>query len=184
MFQLVCYLLDGITVDQAARRCKLFYEIKVNAPKLFLNRDPESKEVEQCTRSQNIFFLPLTPAGRSVIYLSLIDFRASTWHFDESSKTCLMVCEECICNHGPTKGIEFLIDMKGATLTHLTRPNLKTVVTMIKYAFYACPAFIKGVHILNTPSFFDTIIKLFLKPFIKRELKDLVSLKRSTNILY
>lgn len=171
----MCYLLDGITVDQAAKRCKLFYEIKVNNSKLFLNRDPDSKEVQQCLKSQNCFFLPITPEGKLVIFLSLIDLKASNWHFDESAKTCLMVCEECICINGPTKGIDFLIDMKGTTLAHLTRPSFKTVVTMIKFAFYACPAYIKGIHILNTPSFFDMIIKLFFKPFINKELKDLVS---------
>lgn len=174
-FQLLCFLLEGIKIETAAKRVKLFYEIKVKNPNLFKNRDPESQEIQQCLRSQNFFFLPLTPEGKSVIYLGLIDFRASSWHFDESSKTCLMLCEQCICNHGPSKGVEFLIDMKGATLSHLTKPNIKTIISIIQFAFYACPANIKAIHVLNAPSFFDTIVKLFLKPFIKIELKDLVS---------
>lgn len=178
----MCYLLEGLTVDQAAKRVKLFYEIKVNNPHLFQKRDPESKEMQQCLRSQHFFFLPVTSAGKSVVFLSLIDFKASSWHFDESAKTCIMLCEQCICNHGPTKGVDFLIDMKGATLSHLTKPNIKTIVSMIKFAFYACPALITGVHIFNTASFFDMIVKLFLKPFINKEFKELVSLRKTKNM--
>ena len=147
----------------------------MNNPHLFKVRDPESPEIQQCLRSQNYFYMPVTPNGKSVLHVSLIDFKSSSWCFDSCVKTFIMLCEMCLIKQGPQKGLIFVVDMKGATLSHLTKPSIKTVITIIKFAFYACPIIVSEVHVLNAPSFFGIIIKLFLKPFMNREFKNLVS---------
>lgn len=174
-FQLLCFLFEGYNLDNAANRVKLYYEIKLNNPHLFKVRDPESPEVQQCLRSQNYFYMSATPEKKSVLYVSLIDYRASSWCFDNFVKTFIMLCESCLISQGPQKGLIFVIDMKGASLAHLSKPNIKTVITIIKFAFYASPILISAVHILNTPSFFHIIMKIFLRPFISREFEKLVS---------
>lgn len=171
----MCFLFEGRELIKVAERVKLYYEIKVNNPHLFKVRDPKSSEIQQCLQSQNYIFMPVTPDGKSVIHMSLIDFKASSFCFDACVKTLIMMCETCLIEHGPQKGMIIIIDMKGATLSHLTRPSIKTVVTSIKFAFSACPIIITAVHILNAPSFFGLIVKLFLRPFMNREFQHLVS---------
>lgn len=171
----MCFLFEGCNLNKVAERVKLYYELKVNNPHLFKIRDPESPEIQQCLRSQNYFFMPVTPDGHSVIHLSLIDFNASSFRFDAIVKTFVMLCESCFIEQGPRKGLIFVIDMKGASLSHLTKPSIRTVITSIKFAFSACPIIVSAIHILNAPSFFGLIIKMFLRPFVNKEFHDLVS---------
>ncbi|CAO1407078.1 unnamed protein product [Diamesa tonsa] len=172
---LLCFLFEGYSLNKSAERVKLYYELKVNNPHLFKDRDPESPEIQQCLKSQHYFYTPVTPDGHSVIHLSLIDFRASSFCFDAIVKTFVMICESCLIEQGPRKGLIFVVDMKGASLSHLTKPSIRTVITSIKFAFHACPILVSAVHILNAPSFFGLIIKMFLRPFINKEFKHMVS---------
>jgi hypothetical protein len=83
---------DG--VEEGARVCKIFYNIKKNSPEHFKNRDPESPKIEQCLKHQDYFYLPNLPNGDIIVFHRLSSPKAGDYCFDEAIKTFFMTIGE------------------------------------------------------------------------------------------
>jgi endoplasmic reticulum protein 29 len=158
---------DG--VEEGAKVCKLYYEMKNKNMEHFKARDPELPKIKQCLAHQDYFFLPNTPSGDVVIFHRLSSSRASDYVFDEAIKTFFMTIDSCFQKNGPHDGAIFLFDMKGVGLMHLTRVNLSSIRKFFQYLQEGVPGKLRAIHVLNVVYFFDKIMAL-IKPFMKAEI--------------
>lgn len=63
--------------------------------------------------------------------------------------------------------------MKGVQLGHLARVSLPALKIFMNYIQDAHPARLKGIHVLNTASFIQHVMRLVL-PMIKSPMMELV----------
>lgn len=74
-------------------------------------------------------------------------------------------------------GIQFYLDMKGATVDHLTLYAPTIVAKVAKVFQHAYPVRLKGLNYVNAPSYFDilyNILKLALTQKLKSRVRVLV----------
>ena len=85
----------------------------------------------------------------------------------------LFMCLDAILYDDLPKGLIMIFDMKGVGLMHLARVNLVAVRKFFYYLQEALPIQLKAIHVLNTVSFLDRILKI-IRPFMKQEIFELV----------
>lgn len=169
ILQLLLFLDSCGGVQEGARVCKIYYEMKRKNVEHFSCRDPAHPKIKQCLASQDYFYLPNTPSGDVVIFHRLSSSRAWDYVFDEAIKTFFMTIDSCLQHHGPHDGAIFLFDMKGVGLMHLMRVNLSSIKKFFQYLQEGVPGKLRAIHVLNVVSFFDKIMSL-IKPFMKAEI--------------
>ncbi|CRL02024.1 CLUMA_CG015172, isoform A [Clunio marinus] len=170
---LAVFLANDGDVKDCFERVKLIFKLKLQSPEVFRYRDPCSDEMARTFMYQNMFYLPVTPDGYSVCFGNLRNTEVQNFHFDSIAKAFYMTIESTFLRQGPQKGIIFLVDMAGGKLWHLSRINIKTMKTSLKFAMDAAPEKIIAFHVLNAVPFYDLIMKI-MKPFARKELKLLV----------
>lgn len=72
-------------------------------------------------------------------------------------------------------GIQFYLDMKGATVEHLTLYSPSIVAKIAKVIQHAYPVRLKGLNYVNAPSYFDILYNI-LKLALTEKLKSRVSI--------
>lgn len=89
-----------------------------------------------------------------------------------------MISDACLNKQGPQKGLIFLFDMKGVSLTHLTRVKLGGLKKFFYYLQECLPCTLYQIHVVNVVSFFDVVMTM-MRPFMKAELIQMASLQWS-----
>jgi hypothetical protein len=114
--------------------------------------------------------------GNQIIFHGLCDTNSSHYLFSDAVKLLLMTIDASLYNVGCVNGHIFLFDMRGVKITHLTRLSLLGIRKFFEYIQEGMPVRLKAIHVLNCVWFIDKVLAL-LKPFMKKELMDIVSLK-------
>lgn len=126
---------------------------------------------------RNFALLPGTTSdGYKVIYAVLKNADPSRYVFVNVIKLFTMLAENWLYSLGTCPGFIIIIDMKGAVFGHVARLN---PMIMKKYLYYlqeALPIRLKGFQFINSVPFMDVIINI-MKPFMKNELIDMVSIR-------
>lgn len=94
IIQLLVFMANELTVAEAFEKVKLFFQLKMNSPEVFRNRNPYSDEIKTTFQNQNFLYLPVTPDGYSVVYASLKNYSVSTFVFDSLAKAFFMTAGE------------------------------------------------------------------------------------------
>ncbi|GBP86316.1 Alpha-tocopherol transfer protein-like [Eumeta japonica] len=139
----------------------------------FKDRDL-SPSVMRCLNT--ILYAPLpTPSlqGHRIFYCHLLDTDPKCFIFNESVKVFMMVFDLWQREDGTWPGFEIIIDLDQAVIGHVTKLDVTTVRQTLYFLQEAMLVRLKGVHFLNAPYFMDRLMML-LKPFIKKELLDIV----------
>lgn len=84
---------------------------------------------------------------------------------------------------GAVTGYRFVLDMEGVTMGHVTRLTIGTVKRFLHFLQEAMPVRLKGLHLTNVVPFIDKILML-VKPFMKKELLDMLHLHSNIETLY
>jgi hypothetical protein len=77
--------------------------------------------------------------------------------------------EAALSKYGPSKGLILVYDMKNFRLGHLTRNNLKSMKSFFAYMQEGMPLNVEEIHIFNTFSSFNVVMKL-ISPFMRAEI--------------
>lgn len=92
-----------------------------------------------------------------------------------------MFCDIYLIKPEPTtanhisEGDILVHDLAGLKFKHLTRTIISVMQVAMKYAQEAHPIRLKQIHLINCPQFIDHLMKL-VKPFMKKEVKELVNI--------
>ncbi|KAG5679565.1 hypothetical protein PVAND_009125 [Polypedilum vanderplanki] len=167
--KLLCFLNACNGIDDAASVVSTYYEIRQTYPSIFTNRDPLSKEVQQCLNNQYYVHLKRTPSNHSVIYHSLSNSKASNYIFDEAVKVFFMTLDSLLCLEGPSNGLIIVFNMDFVGYRTLLRPSISGLRAFFTYLQDALPAKLEAIHVLNCVSFFDLVLSM-IKPFMRADI--------------
>jgi hypothetical protein len=159
-----------------------FFTMRTLCPDLFGTPSVESLKEELSVGSINL--LPkTTPEGYAVICMKLLDPAPEHYRHVNQINLLDLITMWNLHQKGTSNGVLALFDMKGISFGHLTRVNL---VAMKKHLFYvqeATPVRIKELHCINVAPFTDKLVKM-AKPFLKKELLDMLNFHESMETLY
>jgi hypothetical protein len=174
-------------VDKTLELLVKHYEIKRRAPQLFRNRDVSTIDVQQGLENQYFISLPQT-RDCTLCYFGLQNPLARNFFYNNSTTCFLMMIGKCLqmdievrsltvsfildvalSKYGPSKGLILIYDMKNFRFSHLTRNNLKSMKSFFSYMQEGLPLNIEEIHIFNTFSSFNLIMKI-IAPFMRAEI--------------
>lgn len=156
-------------LERAKKTVEAYYELKSSTPEFFSNRDLAAPGLAHILNVVGISILPeRTKEGYAVMCAKLINTDSSQFYLDDSIKLLFMVIDSCLRNTTETRGMVFLFDNSGVTLSHLTRVSLSSIKKYFLYIQEAMPVRLKSIHIVNVNTVMSHIMTL-IKPFIKKE---------------
>ncbi|XP_063224844.1 alpha-tocopherol transfer protein-like [Bacillus rossius redtenbacheri] len=168
-------------------KCKavldMYYTVRGAVPELYSNRDPLDSDVVQMSKTVFVSPVPrLTPAGRRLTFLGLLDADPARWDLQAQARRSLMLAdlhlqlESCL-------GVEYVCDLQGVSLAHVARSPPALVRRFLLCFQDAFPVRIKGLHFINAPVFVDAILSVF-KPFLKEKIRNRIHIHSSLESLY
>ncbi|KAL7292795.1 hypothetical protein TKK_0013622 [Trichogramma kaykai] len=161
-----------------------FYTIRTHVPEFFGNRDPVgSKELRTTFKVAST--IPLekpTRDGYKVLFAKLIDYDPSKYNYYDNMKFFNMILDLWMYSEGTMKGHIILIDVNNVTLGHAARLNPIGLKKFLVYLQEGLPVRLKGLHFMNTNPVMDVILNM-MKPFMKKELMDVLHLHSSLESL-
>lgn len=116
----------------------------------------------------------LTEEGFRVIYAKLVDLEPSNFVYNDVMKLYNMILDLWMFSEGTLKGHIILIDMSGIRISHAGRLSPMGIKKYLYYLQEALPVRLKGLHFMNSVPVMDIILSM-MKPFMKKELMDMVS---------
>ncbi|XP_044260089.1 alpha-tocopherol transfer protein-like [Tribolium madens] len=169
-------------IEVAKNAIEKFFTIRTRCPDIFAVLPIEilKRELSVCS----MVFLPeKTPDGCIVVITKMIDTRPE--HYNCVTQiTCMdMVLMLYMHQNGTCNGIVSISDLQGLSFGHMRRFNLGAVRKHLVYIQEAIPVRIKGLHHVNLVPFTDKMMAI-MKPFMKKELTDLLYFHNSLDALY
>ncbi|KAL3196222.1 hypothetical protein MRX96_015526 [Rhipicephalus microplus] len=166
-------------VDEAVKTVKKYFSARRDMPEVFDNLSPSTIEYDTVFRRHKLALFPLVrdSKGRA---MAMLDF--GSWTRDLCSirhlMRCFIVGAECLLLDEETqiRGVVGVEDLKGLSVHHileLTPSFLRMLITLAQDTF---PVRVKGMYFLNTPTVFEGIYNIFMRPFISTKLKSRVHL--------
>lgn len=109
-------------------------------------------------------------------FAKFLDPNPNKFDYFECLKYLLMTCEVQNVEHGTSEGQVVILDATGLSFGHIASmaSNVTGIKKILFYIQEAAPVRLKAFHVLNTMPIVDTLLNL-LKPFVKKEVMDLVS---------
>nr|XP_037276628.1 alpha-tocopherol transfer protein-like [Rhipicephalus microplus] len=166
-------------VDEAVKTVKNYFSARRDMPEVFDNLSPSTIEYDTVFRRYKLALFPLVrdSKGRA---MAMLDF--GSWTRDLCSirdfMRCFIVGAECLLLDEETqiRGVVGVEDLKGLSVHHileLTPSFLRMLITLAQDTF---PVRVKGMYFINTPTVFEGIYNIFMRPFISTKLKSRVHL--------
>ncbi|XP_014474891.1 PREDICTED: alpha-tocopherol transfer protein-like isoform X2 [Dinoponera quadriceps] len=162
---------------QATERCMdVYYRMRTTIPEFFSNRDPRLKYLQHSLKVSVLMTLPKPDQnGYRIIFHRLADTRPLQYVFNDTIKLLLMSIDASLYTDGCSPGYVFLLDMHGVRLSHLPKLSINSIRRFFEYIQEGMPVRLKAVYVLNAVWFMDKVLA-FIKPFMKRELYDMLHL--------
>ncbi|XP_068087045.1 alpha-tocopherol transfer protein-like [Anabrus simplex] len=161
-------------VEPTKKTIEVCYTIRTQTPELFGNMDPLSDDVQHAWKLVQITKLPEPdPEGRALVFGRLRDTDPHHFNFCNMLKLNHILTWSMLRDGGTNAGYVFIYDIAGFTLTHLSRIPLSTLKKHLTYVQEGYPLRMKGVHIINVPTYVDKIMTV-IKPFLKKDIMKMV----------
>ncbi|KAH8289356.1 hypothetical protein KR054_004188 [Drosophila jambulina] len=164
-------------LSAAQRLIEHNYGLRNKHANIFIDRDPLDASSQQLLQVADLVPLPgLTPENDKLLFYRLVDFDADKFNFTAGIKVFFMVADCRFATEDKERlsdGEIPIFDMAGYTLRHLTKTALGALRVYMKFVQEAHPVRLKGIHVLNCPSYVDKVMAV-VKPFIKSEVFKLI----------
>ncbi|KAM3959080.1 LOW QUALITY PROTEIN: retinol-binding protein pinta-like [Aphomia sociella] len=162
------------SIERSKEKMDMFYTLKSLVPEFFSNRDPLDSRIQEILKLG--IFLPLRSCeGEDTFRTSIFRagvFNPSTYHLSDLIKVSLMITEILMLedDNFTVCGEQVIVDMKDVGIGILSQwtPTLAKIISCFEKAL---PVRVKGNHIINTPTGFETayaILRRFLGEIKKR----------------
>ncbi|XP_060532685.1 alpha-tocopherol transfer protein-like [Cylas formicarius] len=170
LFLHACYY----SMEKTKSALECYFSIKAAHPTIFDSRDPEDQKLKTVLELGYLLRLPkTTPEGYRVLLYSVKDSDASKMNFNDVVKGFCMYNDVVLSEDGLQEGYIVLFDMKGVSIGHLARVSLPALKCFMYYIQDAHPCRLKAIHVLNTASWIQHVMRLIV-PLTRSELLSLV----------
>uniref|UniRef100_A0A1B0FEF4 CRAL-TRIO domain-containing protein n=1 Tax=Glossina morsitans morsitans TaxID=37546 RepID=A0A1B0FEF4_GLOMM len=167
-------------MEDTQKRIEINYLIRNRHPHIFLIRDPNDASSHQTFEYADMVPLPgLTKEKYKITFFRLNDPDPKKMKFTEDTKAYIMVtdCRFCMPDLADadclSEGELQIFDMTGFNVKHVGRLSIASLHIYMKFLNQAFPVRIKHIHMINCPSYLDTLISV-LRPFISNEVFKLI----------
>ncbi|CAK1542166.1 unnamed protein product [Leptosia nina] len=160
-------------IDKAKIAMEFFFTLRLACPELLNNRDPLSPEMQKVMEIVNLGQIA-TPEDECVWFWQLNDPGLEFYDYLLDAKFFMLSTDSYfLAKKTLPKADIVVLDVKDLSLKFLTKFNISVARKLAKYQEGAIPIRLKQVHLINASSAMDKIFGL-MKPFLKKELTDLV----------
>ncbi|KAJ8687646.1 hypothetical protein QAD02_023440 [Eretmocerus hayati] len=155
------------SLELAKQRIDMYYTTKKLVPEILTNRDPFAKQLKKISQFMQFVCVPeLTPEKLRVVITRYTSTDVGSYKLSDLLKYILMIIDVGMSTDRSLGNI-YICDLSKMRLGHLTQltPSLLKTTEIISTKVYGVS--IKGIHIINAPSFVDRIVtlaKTTLKP--------------------
>lgn len=173
--QLLLFLQSCYGDTDAAKECmSQYFTCILEVPQFFDHWDVTRDQIKQGL--DTVFYAPMPRLSPKKHLMMVCRFRhtdASKYVFSDGSRVFMMTTEAQFLARGPQEGLCTIMDMTNMCLSHLWRFPVPLVRRFIGMIQEGMPVRLKEIHIINCSYFLPTLMS-FLKPFMKKELADLI----------
>lgn len=168
------YIYNG-DLEQAKDLLIINLKLRQQHKNIFTNRNFHSYEIQNVLKVTQCFSLPRNTLNNyRITIFKLAEFDPDKYVFDDVAKLIFMAFDARFSMpEYDTDGEIAIIDVSGFTLRHLMKVKVSTAKLYLKYVQEAAPLRIVQNHFINCSSIVDKIM-LLAKPFIKKELYDVI----------
>ncbi|KAK3924762.1 Alpha-tocopherol transfer protein-like [Frankliniella fusca] len=177
LFLHTCYY----RLEPAKAALDTYFTVRTHAPELFTDRTLQSADVSESLGKVllQVVLPKKTKEGYTASFFKLKDTNPRLYSFTTSSKAWCALQEAWIARHGTEEGLVCVLDVKGVSFGHLA-VNVTIMAKFFVYFQEALPVRIKGLVFINASSIMDQILSL-IKPFLKKELNDMIKIYKSSD---
>lgn len=123
-----------------------------------------------------------TREGYKIFYGRLLDSDPSHFVYNDAMKLLNMVIDLWLYTEGTCEGHIILFDMKNVSFGHVGRLSPMGLKKFLYYLQEGLPVRLKGFHFMNASPVIDVILNM-MRPFMKKQLMDMVRLKSLHTLL-
>ncbi|KAE8741141.1 hypothetical protein FOCC_FOCC013399 [Frankliniella occidentalis] len=173
--QLLLFLQSCYGDLEKTKECMIkYFHCILDVPQFFDHWDVDRDQIKQGL--DTVFYAPmpkLSPKNHLMILCRFRHTDASKYVFSDGSRIFMMTSEAQFLVRGPQEGLSVVMDMTNMCFSHLWRFPVPLVRRFIGMIQEGMPVRLKEIHIVNCSYFLPTLMS-FLKPFMKKELADLI----------
>ncbi|XP_034236752.1 alpha-tocopherol transfer protein-like [Thrips palmi] len=173
--QLLLFLQSCYGDTEAAKECMtMYFNCILEVPQFFDHWDVTRDQIKQGL--DTVYYSPmprLSPKNHLMMVCRFRHTDASKYVFSDGSRIFMMTTEAQFLSRGPQEGLCAIMDMTNMCFSHLWRFPVPLVRRFIGMIQEGMPVRLKEIHIVNCSYFLPTLMS-FLKPFMKKELADLI----------
>ncbi|KAK9892503.1 hypothetical protein WA026_020493 [Henosepilachna vigintioctopunctata] len=183
--QLILFLQSCYYSNERAKSAiENFFTVRTLFEDLFSNLNPQESSIQMSLDVGLSYVLPeVTPNGDKIVLLKLLDNNPNKYILQDQLKRFDMMLMLYMHLMGTNEGMQITFDFEGSTMSHLLKANPSLVKKYLFYLQEAVPIRLKHVHVINVPSWIDRFLAL-IKPFLKKELLDMIHIHTSMNTFY
>ncbi|KAG5900101.1 hypothetical protein JTB14_016070 [Gonioctena quinquepunctata] len=144
-------------IEKTKTKLDMYYTIRSLLPECFRNKSPSLPHMQKT--SNIVYYCPLPKLTRDLLRVNVMKLMGDTDHFDSYNLFAyIMNINEIKLQEDLSLGEILIADLEHLQIAHLrkfTPIHMKKAETILKKVFSNR---IKGIHILNYPSFADTLL--------------------------
>ncbi|EFA04969.1 clavesin-1 [Tribolium castaneum] len=161
-------------VEETQKTIRAFFKIKSESPDIFQNRDMDDEVLQRAMKVVTCVSIPTRLSNNQTVihFFKLNDTNYRNFDLITSMKLAFMVID-ISQRRNPPSDLIVVIDMKGATLMHLTCIKLGAIKKFIDFLQEAMPLRIQQIHVLNANYIFDKALAIG-RVFMKNELMEMI----------
>lgn len=173
--QLLLFLQSCYGDVEKTKECIVnYFNCILEVPQFFDHWDVHRDQIKQAC--DTVFYAPMPKLSPKKHLMVVCRFRhtdASKYVFSDGSRVFMMTSEAQFLSRGPQEGLCAIMDMTNMCFSHLWRFPVPLVRRFINMIQEGMPVRLKEIHIINCSYFLPTLMS-FIKPFMKKELADLI----------
>lgn len=123
-----------------------------------------------------------TKEGYKIIYGRLLDSDPSHFVYNDAMKLLNMTIDLWLYTEGTCDGHVILFDMKNVSFGHVGRLSPMGLKKFLYYLQEGLPVRLRSFHFMNASPVIDVILNM-MRPFMKKQLLDMVRLKSLHTLL-
>ncbi|VVC28349.1 CRAL/TRIO, N-terminal domain,CRAL-TRIO lipid binding domain [Cinara cedri] len=164
-------------LEYAKKTIQKFYGFYSDIPEVFQVLDPLAQEIETNYKCVSIGQMPSVNIDKSerFLFVQLKNYNANLFEYSSIFKYLAMWMDHTLLRYGTCDAIIAVIDSKGLNWRHIIKLPVLLCRQMLLFLETALPIRLKSIHVLNTGSTTQMLMKVIMQ-FASKELQERIKL--------
>ncbi|XP_067014913.1 retinol-binding protein pinta [Anabrus simplex] len=160
------------SLERTKEKIDTYYAMRSALPEFFTNRDPLLPELQAVMDTACQFGLSDIPEGGPLWFWRLSNYDPKTTRIEDIIKVMFMMEETILLEEDSALvcGQHIFIDLAGVTMAHMLQFSPVVLKKFLQVWQVGYPTRPQQIHIVNIPSFFETLLN-FVRSMLKEKLR-------------